>query len=209
MKSFLKLTTAVAVCVVAANLGLSQASAAVITYDYTATDGTGTVTGTVGYEDTAVDTLPGDPNNGDYPGSSFLTGTVSGGVQDGGVFNLTAILTLIDDNVSGRDRFLVLGSSGQTFFQLRDTTQTVFINDSLPSNLLLSAFDFTQLTLGNPDIGLSGTTQLVYQITAVTLQVAQPPQPPQQPTNVSEPGTIAIFGLGLAGLGYMRRKRAA
>ena len=28
-------------------------------------------------------------------------------------------------------------------------------------------------------------------------------------TDVPEPGAMAIFGLGLAGLGYVRRKRAA
>ena len=30
-----------------------------------------------------------------------------------------------------------------------------------------------------------------------------------QPTDVPEPGTLALFGLGLAGLGFARRKKAA
>lgn len=33
--------------------------------------------------------------------------------------------------------------------------------------------------------------------------------PPTPATGVSEPGTLAIIGFGLAGLGFMRRKRAA
>ena len=34
-----------------------------------------------------------------------------------------------------------------------------------------------------------------------------PPPPPPPPTGVSEPGTLAVLGLGLAGIGVARRRR--
>ena len=39
--------------------------------------------------------------------------------------------------------------------------------------------------------------------------IVTPPPPPPPPTAVSEPGTLAILGLGIVGLGIARRKRKA
>ncbi len=39
------------------------------------------------------------------------------------------------------------------------------------------------------------------------LSVGGPPAP--GPTDILEPTTLAVFGLGLAGLGFMRRRRTA
>lgn len=48
--------------------------------------------------------------------------------------------------------------------------------------------------------GASGSTDVSHRIDNVSLV---------QSTSVPEPGTLALFGLGLAGLGFARRKRAA
>ena len=66
------------------------------------------------------------------------------------------------------------------------------------------------------DVGLgfiSGSTTQLLTLTGVELNVSGLPVGQSTLTAtakpVSEPTTLAVFGLGLAGLGYMRRKRAA
>ena len=44
-------------------------------------------------------------------------------------------------------------------------------------------------------------------ITGDLIPVPEPEGEPEETTSVPEPGTLTLFGLGLAGVGFMRRRR--
>jgi hypothetical protein len=119
----------------------------VITFDYAAEGNGGTVTGTFGY-DLAVADSNVDPDYGFYLQSGFLTATVNGGDQDGGIINNTALNLYVSDNApnAGKTRdILNLGfSSGIRLF---DFEGTAFSSDAFPSNLILADFEIAQITL--------------------------------------------------------------
>lgn len=53
--------------------------------------------------------------------------------------------------------------------------------------------------------GATGSGAVTHQIRIDNLRI----DPPDVPVSIPEPGALIIFGIGLAGLGYVRRKRAA
>ena len=94
--------------------------------------------------------------------------------------------------------FIDLGSNpGRAIFlNFSDNSGTVFFDDVLPSNLNLNNFSSNSITFfgdsgpGNPLFSAGGT------ITSISTPS----------TSIPEPGTLALFVIGLAGLGFMRRK---
>ena len=184
------------VILVAGLLGLpSIASAAVITFDYTATGvGPSTVTGTFGYDTSVPDTDP-NPNGGRYVAAGFLTGSVSGGAQDGLVFDVQNLtLSLVAGPVGGH----ILGVlTSPTLLSLIDFSGTVFPNDSLPTDLDLADFNFrTELVVFSPGFG-----QEPYTFQSITRQVAVP-----------DPASLPLLAVALGVLGLaasIRRRRHA
>ena len=94
-----------------------------------------------------------------------------------------------DISTSTSNLFVEIGGGGQV--------ETSFANEVATTYLDITSITFT-FGGDSPDQFYISAVDLIY-ISAVDLT-------PE--TSVSEPGTLAIFGLGLAGLGYMRRRRA-
>ena len=176
----------------------TTASAAIITFGYTATGSSGvTVTGTFGYEDSVAPFHP-VPTTGVYFGAGFLTGSVVGGPQDGAIFDLSGLDPFVQNGASS-DRFgLEFQTSGGalTFLRLRDPSTTAFGDFILPTMLTLSDFATRELFLGNQDIGLPGTNQVGYTLQSIT----------NQTTPVPIPSTTLLFSIGLAALAACRWK---
>jgi hypothetical protein len=155
------------------------------------------------------DQLPVDPLVGLYDGLSFVIDTAIIPVTE--PFFITIIQKLPvpgifpDPGVPGADRLTVRGLSSAYASNIRLTLQapfgSVFSDDSLPTDLVLA--DFTEIgnLRGIQALGLSPAPNIedVGILTSLTRTV----------TEVSEPGTIVILGIGLAGLGFARRKRIA
>ena len=57
--------------------------------------------------------------------------------------------------------------------------------------------------IGNSPTGSS----LLFTLLSLTIPEISNDEPTDEPTEVSEPTTLVLFGIGLAGLGVMRRRR--
>ena len=211
------LARAAAVIGLFAGLSASPAWAAVITFAYE-----GTVDSTSGgaafdaflgqtirieytFDSTTADIFPADPNAGRYPAVLSMTATA-------GPYSATAADGRITvwDNVFGMDRYRVDGLSlsgapigglplDQIFIDLQDNTGLAFTDDFLPL-VQPDPGDFpgaTILSLEFDDGSNNG--RIATAQSAIISPVADTPIP--------EPGTLALLGLGLAGLGYVRRRR--
>jgi hypothetical protein len=197
-------------------LSTSVTHAALITFDYTATRiGGGIVTGTLGYDNSIGDTYPADPTQGLFLSAGFLTGSVSGGSQDGEAFNKSGISVLTSDNYTPSpippyvysDSFSINDGS-QTFIEyLNEVSSTSpppvnlppLDSDQLTSPLLPGILsDLTQWPYLNYVSVFDGVNQEIYQL----MQVRQVSQAP-------EPSALALLGIGIAGMGFARKKKQA
>jgi hypothetical protein len=184
--------------------------ATLITYEYVASGNGGTVTGTFGYEDSISDIIPGEPTAGVYPGAGFYEGTISGGPQDGLVFDITNQEILIyDDYLASTtpteyiDAF-VIGDSGtltfvEYFLKSISIPNPPLSSDQLASQDLinalssLSSWEAAKLTV------FDGEDQYSYSFASVSRSVSQVP----------EPTTFVLLSLGLVGLSITRRRMKA
>ncbi|MGI9292497.1 MAG: hypothetical protein ACR2PS_00825 [Pseudomonadales bacterium] len=171
----------------------SFASAAAITFNYTATlsGGPGILTGSFGYDDAVPDDLPGAPNEGRYPGAGFWTGVVTGGPQDGVSFSVSGAQTRIFDNFSTIGDMLEMTAAPTTFINMEDAQATTFTSDSLPSTLTLADFEIRNMFLSAADVGGPAGPQVQY-----ILQSISP---------VPAPAAVWLFGSALGILGWTRR----
>jgi hypothetical protein len=178
--------------------------AMLLTFEYAATGNGGTVTGTFGYDKSAIDTIPGDSTAGFYPTAGFYNGTVSGGPQNGFSFDITVaeILIFNDYDAGGGppqeylDAFVVSDGSF-TFIEFSNFTTTPppvppLDSDQLTSFLLPGALS----NLGNwptASVSVFDGEQFAYQLANVR--------------QVPEPSILGLLVLGLAGISYQRLRR--
>lgn len=150
------------------------------------------------YDDAAVDTDP-DPTQGAFAGITLAV-TVTGGYAATLGFDMTT-----DDDPLG-DHFTIdsngtLPGPHQTVggldlvgfaLDITDITSTTFVDDSLPLFQPFTTLISTMvLTFSDGGAG-SGTIQANF------VNIAE---------DVPEPGALLVFGFGLAGLGFVRRRR--
>ena len=224
------LLVASAVCLIF-SVGFSTPSrAALISYSFNgsvATELTGSpLAGTFSFGQSVtggfvVDTSVPDADGGSLYGF-FPGGLVSISVDTGG-YNASGTNGLIDtaDNAAGSDAvgiaaFItagpfvgsasVTGASvagldlGGILISLMDSTGTALSSDAFPNPISLSGFDdiYGVLEFYDPQDLEADPTSLTFSLE--TIEVT---------TSVPAPAVLPLFALGLVGLGFARRKRAA
>ena len=166
------------------------------------TAGTSTFSGTFSYDTSTAATSSGT-NIATYPGGLF-TVTIDGTYV---LSDDPSVITITNDfGTSSRDGFFI-GSAGGTadrfdlpvtanyqyFINLFDSTGGIFNSTALPSTLSAGQFDTALFSI----VEFGGG----YDIDGVVQSLAV--------RSVPEPATLILFGFGLAGIGFLRRKRVS
>ena len=179
--------------------------ASIIKLKYTATGHGGAVSGTFGYDDTFSDTNA-NASIGTFPAAGFMTGTITGGPQDGILFqDLSATVgTNNDGDIGGSYQdyfginFLVSGPANYTFIEFVNTSLTApaspLTTDQLTSPLLPNALANLDNWQENRVTVYANSQELAY--TLVNL------------TRIPEPASGVLLSLGLAGIFYQHRRKS-
>ena len=175
---------------------LPAQAATTLIFDVTAfQEATGsTATGIVGFDALAVDLEP-DPEIGNFQGGffEFTIDTLGSSGLSGLTRQSVGGLVVVESGLTGPHIFEVISAgSGSTGGQLSllDFSQTVFADDTLPSDLNLDDFFDADLQLFDD----SGSPES-FVITSLSLQTAT--------TEVPLPGALILTLSGLAGLGLL------
>ena len=143
--------------------------------------------------------------SGSGPGGSDIAGRYAVVQSSGGTGN-----AVVEFHVPGDASTPVYVNGSQVSFSLWDTEASVTVNAYDLSNGFLGSYDLTALYVNGAG-GLTGNVhKLVFVDTGndghVFDNLTFPTIPP---TEIPEPGTFALLGLGLIGLGITLRRRRA
>lgn len=207
------------------------AQAVPVTYDFTGTGFTCTYEATGGCTETyrgaftgtvSIDVLASGPSGPDSTIQESFANDYEGWVWsdflirwDGNVFDpdsvpeqtysdhFASVVNYLTDEVTNREYYARLGSQSQHFAYaqlVRASNDTTWLSD----------LSFPVTGLAPSDTNRILFSEAVYEASiftgfkgSITLSSFTP-----KPVSVPEPGTLALFGLGIMGLGFARRRRA-